>query len=95
MEALIVTASGTHRKVTPDNVTNFTLNEMYKLLNCQLVEIIRLNEKMIMVVDEEGKFKDEPDVNVNASLIAMLHGAIFPGDCVCGDVMICDTSMVR
>lgn len=95
MEALIVTASGTHRTVTPANGTHFSLQEMYKLLKCELVEIIRLSKNMIMVVDEEGKLKSEPDVNVNASLIAMMHGAIFLGDCVCGDVMICDTSMVR
>lgn len=95
MEALIVTASGTHRKVTPANGTHFSLQEIYKLLKCELVEIIRLSKNMIMVVDEEGKLKSEPDVNVNASLIAMTHGAIFIGDKVCGDALICDTSMVR
>ena len=36
---------------------NETLQELYKLIGCDLVELIQLERGIIMVVDEEGKLK--------------------------------------
>ena len=37
---------------------NETLQELYELIGCDLVELIQLDRGIIMVVDEEGKLKE-------------------------------------
>ena len=55
-------------KIDPDNRTvtdidlkknpNNTLDELYSIIGCDLVELIQLDRGIIMVVDEEGKLKE-------------------------------------
>ena len=37
---------------------NSTLQELYEIIGCDLVELVELDRGIIMVVDEEGKCKD-------------------------------------
>ena len=37
---------------------NRTLEELYEIIGCDLVELIQIDADMVMVVDEEGKCKD-------------------------------------
>ena len=37
---------------------NNTLQELYEIIGCDLVELVELDRGIIMVVDEEGKCKD-------------------------------------
>ena len=37
---------------------NETLQELYDLIGCDLVELVQLDRDIIMVVDEEGKLKE-------------------------------------
>ena len=37
---------------------NNTLQELYEIIGCNLVELVELDRGIIMVVDEEGKCKD-------------------------------------
>ena len=37
---------------------NNTLQELYEIIGCDLVELIQIDADMVMVVDEEGKCKD-------------------------------------
>lgn len=49
------------RTVTEINLKknpNNTLQELYEIIGCDLVELIQIDEDMVMVVDEEGKCKD-------------------------------------
>lgn len=49
------------RTVTEINLKknpNSTLQELYSIIGCDLVELIQIDEDMVMVVDEEGKCKD-------------------------------------
>ena len=49
------------RTVTDINLTknpNRTLEELYEIIGCDLVELIQIDADMVMVVDEEGKCKD-------------------------------------
>lgn len=49
------------RKVTEINLSknpNRTLEELYSIIGCDLVEIIQIDTDMVMVVDEEGKLKE-------------------------------------
>ena len=49
------------RTVTEINLKknpNSTLEELYEIIGCDLVELIQIDADMVMVVDEEGKCKD-------------------------------------
>ena len=37
---------------------NKNLKELYKLIGCDLVELVQLTDEIILVVDEEGKHKE-------------------------------------
>ena len=37
---------------------NRTLDELYSIIGCDLVELVQIDRDMVMVVDEEGKCKD-------------------------------------
>ena len=37
---------------------NRTLEELYSIIGCDLVELVQIDRDMVMVVDEEGKCKD-------------------------------------
>lgn len=57
--------------VEPENERKgFQLNELYKLLNCDMVEIVHLPNREIMIVDEEGWLKQNAEYNELASSIA-------------------------
>ena len=37
---------------------NRTLEELYEIIGCALVELVQIDRDMVMMVDEEGKCKD-------------------------------------
>ena len=50
-----------NRSVTEINLKknpNSTLQELYEIIGCDLVELVQIDRDMVMVVDEEGKCKD-------------------------------------
>lgn len=70
--ALLIPANDNEpvREVQPKNGEDFTLKELYALLDCQYIEVINLPDGRIMVVDEEGKLVDEPMRNERATKLA-------------------------
>ena len=95
MNATLYTTDGGVRPVTPENGKDFKLEELYKLLKCDLVEVVYLNRTQIMIIDEEGKLRSEPKVNQKATVIAWKYMAIHPKDVVVGDAIVCDTKMFK
>jgi hypothetical protein len=77
--------------VEPENGTDFKLKQLYTLLGCSLVEVIRLSDEHIMIIDEEGKCTDEEwhVVNVPATRVALLAHAIAKDDYIVGAALIC------
>lgn len=45
------------------------LHQLYDLIGCDCVETIRIDNDVIMLVDESGWLKDEPVPNFKASLL--------------------------
>ena len=95
MKAKLLKASGEVVEIEPKNGTNFTLDELYKHLNCSLIEVVNLNQDDIMVVDDEGKLTSNNVVNVNATKLAQENQAIIFWDYIAGDAIVCNRKMIR
>lgn len=78
--------------VEPKNGTDFTYEELRRFVG-GYIEIIPLNKKQIMVVNEEGKVCGLP---YNLLATETLQLAFQPcNDFVVGDALICDTKQVK
>ena len=94
MKAKLLKVSGEVMEIEPKNGTDFKLDELYKHLQCSLVEVVNLNQDDIMVVDAEGKWASNV-VNVNATVLAQENQAIVFWDYVAGDAIVCNRKMIR
>lgn len=57
------------------------------------MEIAEVNERSIMVINEEGKLNDLP-VNFIATSV-LRHNPIYANEVVVGDVLLCPSEMVK
>lgn len=90
--ALHISEGGHIERVTPANGSDFALEEVQKLVD-GYIEIVYLKNDWIMIVNEEGKYtKGE---NYSATLLAHMHGAIGAHDYICGDVVLCESEMLK
>lgn len=85
--ARLIKAMGVEIEITPKNGKMFELEEAQKLVG-GYIQIIPLDRENVMVMDEEGKFKHNI-ANAKATRIAEQYNALFPGDYIVGDVIIC------
>jgi hypothetical protein len=87
--------NGDTLEVTPINPNNgFELEQLYKLLHTNIVEVVRLNDDTILIIDEEGideegKFKGDNAVNTKATELA--RGVLGPFDYIVGHALHCKT----
>ena len=95
MKAKLLKASGEVVEIKPNNGKDFKLDELYKHLQCSLVDVISLNRDDIMVVDDEGKLKANNVVNVNATMLAQENQAITSWDYIAGNAIVCNKKMIR
>ncbi len=90
-KAYYITVGGDFKEIIPRNGKEFHLAEVQKLVE-GLIEIVYLNDKQIMVINDEGKYTKK--YNVYASAIADIHHVLAVGDYICGNVVICPSGMV-
>lgn len=57
-----------------------------------LVEVLRLNDDRMMLINEEGKLKGLT-LNGRASDLAWFYHAMRPDDHIVGNALVCDTKM--
>lgn len=90
-KAVQIKTDGTNVSVLPENGTDFTLEELQKMVG-GYIEIISLG-KVDMVVNEEGRIKGL-SLNPTATLIAkrLLGCSVAP---IMGDVVICKREMIK
>lgn len=104
---LLLRADGTELEVKPADGVKFSLDELYKLIGCDLIERVNISKKYDLVFDEEGKFKSPLIKNVKATELAH-HQRIMPGDfspsarwkisdgdCIVGNCMVCETFFIK
>lgn len=97
--ATLIKPDGTKTEVRPKNGKDFTIAELYTLIECTTVEVLYMAEGKSMWIDEEGKFKN-PLHNLVAEMILRdsLHKigrAMIPGDYLVGNALVCDEGEVR
>ena len=88
----IIRTDGTRQKICPANGTDFTLKEMQAIVGGN-IELVELDEKTTMVVNEEGKLLGMP---YNAGADREFHSR-FPSskDFIDGNVLICNNNQIR
>jgi len=90
-QSILLKANGSRIEVEPKNGKHFTLEEVYKLIDTDQVELIATKNKgLVMLVDEDGKMKKKP-YNVKATSMANVRGM----DYVVGDVVICPKKLFK
>jgi hypothetical protein len=94
MKSLLLNKEGTLEPLKPTNGTHFTLDELRKALDCEMIEVIYLNETdNIMIGDEEGRLKDDYVINPIATKI--YQESWNTRNDIVGDVILCPSSMLR
>ena len=85
--ALLIRTGGTTEVIEPrDPAKGFTLEEVYALIGCELVQVVPTTKAgKIMIIDEEGKLKDDAEVNLLATA-AYPYGDEDP---IVGNAIIC------
>lgn len=82
--------TGTKEIVVPkDPINGFTLDELYKHIQTNMVEMVRLRDGRTMWIDEEGKFNQPNHVNHAATRLLQQAGGI-PGDYIAGNALIAE-----
>ena len=90
MASIVITTDGKRYAVEPENGMDFSLDELKKIVG-GYIEIVRFSSEQIMVCNEEGKCLGLP-VNSCATLLVRVEGV---NDVIHGNVLICDTKMVK
>lgn len=93
--ARLYKTDGTSCQITPENGTDFKLEELYRLLNCRTVELVRIPQAgKIAIIDEEEKFSDKaPNYAVTGYL--RYHSAIGRDNVIIGDAIVCESRELR
>ncbi len=85
--AQLIKVDGTIMDVIPDNKKHFKLKEMYGILSCRLIEFVRTKKEDLMVLDEEGKLKEDWKDHINIKATKLYKNGEY--DPIVGDVLIC------
>lgn len=82
-------------EVMPANGTDWTLEELYKLLNCDMIEVVRVTDDLILIIDEEGKLKHSTSHNREATEVMNYHHNPTWSDVIVGKAVLCPSSMLK
>lgn len=94
--AVLIDADGTQQTIHPQNLKfGFTIEEIYRLIGCVTVQVIRIGEDgSQMWMDEDGKYRPELKPNRRAtSLLHKVGGE--PGDVIFGTVLITRSGEIK
>lgn len=91
VNAYFITEKCEISRIKPENGNEFELSEVQRYVD-GYIEVVRLTDEQIMIINEEGKFSK--GCNLIATAIAHLHGAIGQYDYIAGDAVICPSKML-
>jgi hypothetical protein len=58
--SLLINVDSTTKQVRPANGDRFTLDEVYDLIGCRMVQEVYTRDGKAMLIDEEGKLNGKP-----------------------------------
>lgn len=90
-KAYLITVEGSIEEISPSNGKEFQLEEVQRIVE-GYIEVVYLNDRQIMIVNDSGKYNKA--ANVVATGIANLHRALWHGDYICGNTVICPSEML-
>ena len=88
--AELIKHTGETVEIEPENGLNFKLQELYKILNCKLIELAATKDGRLIVLDEEGKLENK-SINAEATKLYKYGEQ----DVIVGDVIICDGKQIK
>jgi hypothetical protein len=89
-QPVIIKSNGEIVDITPGNGKNFSLEELYKFIDTNIVQIGTSKDGRIIIMDEEGKLKRKV-INVKATKL-YTHGLYDP---IVGDVVVCPSKYFK
>ena len=82
--------------VSPRNGTHFRLPELYALLDCRTVDVVRLTPELILIIDDESKFRNPCHLNLLATYLWYRHQPEARGqDSIVGRAVLCHDNQFR
>lgn len=88
-KAYVIDVDGKITEIAPQNGSDFQLEELYSIIECNLIETVYLGHSHVMIVDEEGKINDKP-FNAKASILYSN-----PHDAIVGKAVVCPKKMFK
>lgn len=80
--------------IEPAEPGKITLRQAYQLLDCATVQLVPLADSgYVLLIDEEGKYKPDAQMNLLASVAWYQHVPQARGvDCIVGKAILCHSS---
>ena len=89
MSATLIKPDGTVEEIAPENGKKFQLEELYKLVDCETIEVIHIpRERRLAIVDEDGVINLKERNPKATSVLATALGAATV--MLRGNVIFCD-----
>ena len=91
LPSFVVTPEGKRKAVKPANRV-WTLEELYKLIDTDIVEVVYATKdsNFILIIDEEGKLKNK-ETNIAATNLTNLY----PFDVIVGNALYTPSSLLE
>ena len=90
MDDILYNSDGMVKTVKPFNGTDYSLKELKEFVG-GYIEIIKLGNNRLMVINEEGKLYNLP-LNIKATGIIQLHGR---NDVIVGNALVCSIDKIK
>lgn len=92
---LIYPGLGKTRHISPAEGNKcYSLEHLQKIVG-GYIQIIRLNDELMMIIDEDGKIKGHQPINQFATLLAHSYIAIDESDFIVGKAFICYSKCIK
>ena len=88
-QAYILKTDGSKVPCSPKNGRDFHLEELKDAIGGGWIEIVYLKQRLLMVIDEEGKLKQLP---LNYAATKLYNNS---SDVIVGDALVCSSSMIK
>lgn len=90
--ATLYKTDGTEEEVTAANGRDFSLEELYKLIGCEWIQVIDISNTELLIFDEEAKPPHNNKPRNEKATARFLEFRRLPGDYIAGDAVLCKRS---